>query len=188
MTALMLAQLIDIPVLADDGAVGRVIDAYFDEREWQIRFLLVAKADADAQGSSVVLIPAQLVTGVDPEADQIHVSHFPEAARSVRPDAAVETLRSARCVRGCRVSGWGNSLGETEDAIFETTTWALRYLLVNASSWYVGTHFLVRLELVDELCWEDNALRVAVTRDEILNAPDDEDAEPDLGRAAPNLH
>jgi hypothetical protein len=28
------------PVLADDGAQGRVVDVYLDERDWQIRFLL----------------------------------------------------------------------------------------------------------------------------------------------------
>src|SRR5262249_31863241 len=81
-----LGALLGSPVPAADGTVGSVLDAFFDERSWQIRYLLV-KSSPGARCRAVVC-SSDAVIHVD-EDDGVHIecesSSDPKLAKRLGP-------------------------------------------------------------------------------------------------------
>jgi hypothetical protein len=176
-------ELLGSPVTATHGLVGRVLDAFFDEQSWQIRYLLVETSSAGRD--RIVAFRSEAVVSIDAE-EGLRVEGSP--AFDLKSSERLHCLRSTRAVLDCTVAGWSGSLGTTADALFDEASWALRFLMIDASSWCPGVVVLLRPDLVQEAHWERQSLRVAITRVEVLNMSEADPTEIDTAHAERVLH
>jgi hypothetical protein len=80
-------------------------------------------------------------------------------------------LRSCTAVTDYRIHAADGEIGHVEDFLVDDRTWAIRYLVVNTSNWWVGHRMLVAPQWVDGVNWSDRTVSVDLTRQEVKNAP-----------------
>jgi len=180
-------------IRAIDGTIGRVEDCYFDDRAWVIRHLEV---DAGTWLSSrkVLLSPtsigrsngAEKVLRVALTTEQVKNSPDIDTARPVSRQHEVEAyaragskqrsendphLRSCRAVLRYRVHASNGDVGHVEDMLIDDQTWAIRYLVVNTSNWWLGDRVLIAPQWIQGIRWSDSKVTVRMTRHAIEGAP-----------------
>jgi hypothetical protein len=178
-----LRNLISSSVLAADGSVGRVVDAYVDYRTWTIQYLLVAIAQPTGNREMVCFPGA--ITGVDSHegsivADTLH-------PKDCAPATEHRHIRSARAVLGSAVSGSRGPIGCTEDAIVQADSWVLRFLLLQGVGSCKGAMVLLQPSLIDEVR-EDGSLRIADDNSEVPRIQREDSAAPSRLSHARTLH
>jgi hypothetical protein len=105
---------------------------------------------------------------------------FGDAVRSVGADPF---LRSYQTVKGYAVEARDGEIGHAEGLLIELGSWAVRYLIVNTSNWWMGHAVLVAPAWIDCIHWESECIDVDLTRDAIRHSPAFEaDALPDRQR------
>ena len=62
--------------------------------------------------------------------------------------------------------------------LIDDHSWTIRWVVVDTAKWLPGKKVLVSPEWVDAVAWGDRALRMALTRDQIQNAPAYDPDEP----------
>jgi len=80
-------------------------------------------------------------------------------------------LRSAQVVISNHVHAIDGDIGHVEDLIVDDGTWAIRYLVVNTSNWWVGHQVLVAPRWIDAVSWPEAKVSVGLNRDEISHGP-----------------
>ncbi|MEO8925488.1 MAG: hypothetical protein ABI330_22165, partial [Caldimonas sp.] len=50
-------------------------------------------------------------------------------------------------------------------------TWAIRYLIVNTSNWWVGHKVLISPEWIKDVSWDDRTISIQLTRQAVKEAP-----------------
>ena len=80
-------------------------------------------------------------------------------------------LRSAEEVAGYVIRATDGDLGHVDDFLFSDVSWAIRYLVVDTSNWWFGTHVLVAPEWILDVAWADRSVSVGVTRQQLKDAP-----------------
>lgn len=94
------------------------------------------------------------------------------AARWTAPDTASDVhLRSARVVIGNHVHGSDGEIGHVQDLLVDDHSWAIRYLVVNTSNWWLGHRVLLSPRWVDAVTWPERIVTVGLTRDAISHGP-----------------
>ena len=81
-------------------------------------------------------------------------------------------LRSAQEVRGYHIQGSDESIGHVDDFIVDDQTWAIRYLVIDTSNWWVGKKVLVAPPWVTSVSWEQRNVYVAMSRQAIKDSPE----------------
>jgi hypothetical protein len=102
-----------------------------------------------------------------------------EAARNESEDPH---LRSCRAVMKYHVHASDGDLGHVEGMLIDDETWAIRYLVVNTSNWWLGHQVLIAPQWIDDVSWFDSKVSVKMTRQAIKDAPAYQPATP-LDRA-----
>jgi hypothetical protein len=100
-----------------------------------------------------------------------------ERAREQRLRDQDPHLRSARAVMTYRVHAADGDIGHVEDFLVDVETWALRYLVVSTSNWWMGHKVLVAPQWIHSVDWLDNRVSVDLGREAIQSAPRFENAE-----------
>ena len=59
-----------------------------------------------------------------------------------------------------------------EDLIVDDEIWAIRYLVINTSSWLFGKKVLIAPHWATSLSWEDQRIDVALSRQVIKDSPE----------------
>jgi hypothetical protein len=95
-------------------------------------------------------------------------------------------LRSCNTVTGYHIHATDGDIGHVAGFLVDDQTWAVRYLVVDTSNWWVGHKVLIAPPWIKGVHWSDETVSVDLTRDAIKNAPPyDPDAvwtpEQDLG-------
>ncbi|MEO8037356.1 MAG: PRC-barrel domain-containing protein [Betaproteobacteria bacterium] len=90
-------------------------------------------------------------------------------------------LRSCQAVIGYHIDAEDGEIGHVEDMIFDEDTWAIRYIVVNTSNWWLGHKVLVAPAWITAVRWENETVAVALSRAAIKAAPAYDSAE-DLNR------
>jgi hypothetical protein len=80
-------------------------------------------------------------------------------------------LRSCRVVLRYRVHASKGHVGRVEDILVDDRTWALRYLVVDTSNWWLGHRVLVEPQWIQGISWSDSKVWVRMTRHAIEAAP-----------------
>ena len=87
-------------------------------------------------------------------------------------------LQSTRDARGYAIQARDGEIGSVDDFLIDEHSSTIRWIVVDTGTWLSGKKALVAPEWVDEVAWGDRALRVALTRDQIQNAPEYDPDEP----------
>ncbi len=81
-------------------------------------------------------------------------------------------LRSSGDVIGYYLAATDGDIGHVEDFLVDDTTWAIRYMVVDTSNWWLGKKVLVSPEWITDVDWNNSKLHVDMTREQIKNAPE----------------
>ncbi|MDP9310826.1 MAG: PRC-barrel domain-containing protein [Chloroflexota bacterium] len=80
-------------------------------------------------------------------------------------------LRSTEEVIGYTIQARDGDIGQVDDFLVDDETWTLRYMVVDAGSWWSGKKVLVAPEWIGTISWERSSVVVDLTREMIKGAP-----------------
>ena len=80
-------------------------------------------------------------------------------------------LRSTREVIGYRIHATDGQIGHVEDFIISDEDWVIRYMVIDTRNWLGGRSVLVSPEWVAEIRWQEQEVRVDVSRQRIEDCP-----------------
>jgi len=81
-------------------------------------------------------------------------------------------LRSTLAVTGYDIQAKDGEVGHVEDFIIDDETWAIRYLIVDARSWWAGKMVLVSPRWIKSVSWKESAVFVDLSRATIKQSPE----------------
>jgi hypothetical protein len=91
-------------------------------------------------------------------------------------------LRSAKVMNGYHIHASDGDIGHVEDLLVDDTSWAIRYLVVNTSNWWIGHKVLIAPHDITGVHWSDESVTITLSREAIKAAPP-YDSTDDLNRA-----
>jgi hypothetical protein len=80
-------------------------------------------------------------------------------------------LRSCKAVMKYHVHASDGDIGHVEGVLVDDETWAVRYLIVNTSNWWLGHQVLVAPQWIQQVSWSESKVAVKMTRQQIKDAP-----------------
>ena len=80
-------------------------------------------------------------------------------------------LRSSNAVRRYYVHASDGDLGRVGGFLVEDRSWAIRYLIVNTSNWWLGHEVLIAPLWIDRIDWAECTVSVGLTREAIKRSP-----------------
>ena len=80
-------------------------------------------------------------------------------------------LRSIQKLEGIRILAANQEVGTVEEAYFDDGKWVVRYLVVDTGGWLGGRRVLISPYAVQEIDWQNRALWVNLSRDEVEGSP-----------------
>ena len=90
--------------------------------------------------------------------------------RPGEPDADVH-LRSAKEVTGYHIEGTDGAIGHVKDFMLDDESWAIQYMVIETSNWWVGKSVLIAPQWTSRISWLDRKVYVDMTRAAIKNSP-----------------
>jgi sporulation protein YlmC with PRC-barrel domain len=80
-------------------------------------------------------------------------------------------LRSCKAVVGYHVHAKDGDLGHISEMLVDEETWAIRYLVVDTSNWWMGQKVLVPPQWMTAISWDESKIEIDLTRETIKNSP-----------------
>ena len=80
-------------------------------------------------------------------------------------------LRSSKVVLTYNVEASDGDIGHVEDMLVDEETWAIRYIVVNTSNWWLGHQVLIAPQWIQDVRWSDDTVSVNLTRQAVKDAP-----------------
>jgi PRC-barrel domain len=80
-------------------------------------------------------------------------------------------LRSCKEVMSYRIEALDGGIGHVEGLLIDEETWAIRYLIVETSNWWLGHQVLISPQFIREVRWTDNTVAINATRQTLKDAP-----------------
>jgi sporulation protein YlmC with PRC-barrel domain len=129
------------------------------------------------------LTPSMMLTDGSYGGPHADGSRAQSACDSTEPGAPLDRegdphLRSCKSVMTYHIEASDGGVGHVENALIDEDTWAIRYLIVDTSNWWLGHRVLVAPQWIREVRWSDNTVVVAATRQAIKDAPPYDQATP----------
>jgi hypothetical protein len=160
-----------------DGTIGHVQDLYFDEKAWVVRYLVVATGAWLAK--RIALIPPAALNGLHWTRKRLSTSLTKAQVRrdldsSIEKPASrppVLQLHSSNDVMNYHVHARDGHIGQVRGVLVEDETWAIRYLIVSTSDWWIGSQVLVATQWIDDVNWFSSNVTVDVACETLKNAP-----------------
>ena len=87
-------------------------------------------------------------------------------------------LRSCKSVVGHTIHATDGDIGHVQGMLVDDETWALRYLVVDTSNWWLGHKVLIVPQWVQDISWTDSKVSVNLSRQAIQDAPSYDSAAP----------
>jgi len=81
-------------------------------------------------------------------------------------------LRSTHAVTGHHIQAKDGEIGHVEDFIIDDETWAIRYMVVDTSNWWMGKKILLSPLWIERVGWEESKVFVNLSRETIKLAPE----------------
>lgn len=218
---------------ARDGEIGTIKDAYFDDRHWTLRYLVVTTGGW-MSGRSVLILPQALravswdkqrldvdltreqisnAPGIEfdkPVSRQHETAYFDyhgypyywagpawsglgtlgganiaaaAIAERERRESRSEKeqgdphLRSADEVYRYAINAADGEIGAVKDFLFDESTWALRYFVVDTRKWLPGRKVLISTDWIEQVNWSSETVDVAMSREEVRASPEYDPSE-----------
>jgi hypothetical protein len=80
-------------------------------------------------------------------------------------------LRSCNAVTGYHIHATDGDIGHVSGFLVDDDTWAIRYLVIDTSNWWVGHKVLIAPSWIKGVHWSDQTVSVDLRRQSIKNAP-----------------
>jgi sporulation protein YlmC with PRC-barrel domain len=100
--------------------------------------------------------------------EQTANAHAMAAARLLDQDPH---LRSCNAVVGYHIEASDGEIGHVQGLLVDEESWAIRYLVVNTSNWWLGHNVLVAPQWIKGVNWFDQTVSIDLTRDALKQAP-----------------
>ncbi len=91
-----------------------------------------------------------------------------ESARHEQEDPH---LRSCNAVIGYHIHASDGDIGHVAGMLIDEQTWAVRYLVLDTSNWWVGHQVLIAPQWIKSVNWSDETVAISMTRQAIKDAP-----------------
>jgi hypothetical protein len=90
-----------------------------------------------------------------------------------RPQAAHKNphLRSGNAVMRYYVHASDGDIGHVQGFLVDENAWAIRYLIVNTSNWWLGHEVLIAPEWINDVYWAESKVNVNLTRAAVKSSP-----------------
>ncbi|MBE0473600.1 PRC-barrel domain-containing protein [Rhodoferax sp.] len=80
-------------------------------------------------------------------------------------------LRSCEAGVGYHIHATDGEVGHVEGFLIDDETWAIRYLVVNTSNWWLGHKVLIAPQWIGGVHWSDELVTVDLNREAVKAAP-----------------
>lgn len=80
-------------------------------------------------------------------------------------------LRSCNAIIGYQLHATDGDLGHVAGMLVDDETWAIRYLIVSTSNWWLGHKVLIAPQWITGVRWSDQSVTVDLNRDRVKAAP-----------------
>ena len=80
-------------------------------------------------------------------------------------------LRSCKVVIGYHIRATDGDIGHVSGMLYDAETWAIRYLIVDTSNWWLGHKVLIAPQWIRGMQWADQTVSVDLTRAAVKAAP-----------------
>lgn len=80
-------------------------------------------------------------------------------------------LRSCKAVIGYRIESADGEIGHVTGLLVDEETWAIRYMIVNTSSWWFGHQVLIAPQWINDLRWAEQLVSVHLTQQAVKTSP-----------------
>ena len=81
-------------------------------------------------------------------------------------------LRSTEEVKGYDIQATDGSIGSVQDFIFDDSSWAMRYLVIDTRNWWPGGRkVLIGVHWAHHIDWGSKQLQVRLTREQVKSSP-----------------
>ncbi len=94
-----------------------------------------------------------------------------EQAKAKRHENDDLNLRSCEEVIGYHIDATDGDIGHIKGLLVDEETWAIRYLIVNTSHWWLGHEVLIASEWLQNVSWAEKTVSVNLTRQAVKDAP-----------------
>jgi hypothetical protein len=122
-----------------------------------------------------------------------------QAHRGVEPAAAQGSaaaqgrfddshLRSGNGVMRYYVHATDGDIGHVDGLLIDEKSWAIRYIVVNTSNWWLGHQVIISPQWIDEVSWAESTVSVDLTRQAIKDSPPYDVALPPDREQEANIH
>jgi hypothetical protein len=80
-------------------------------------------------------------------------------------------LRSGNAITSYDIHATDGDIGHVQGILIDERSWAIRYLIVNTSNWWLGHQVLIAPQWIEGVSWEDRRVSVSLTRDAVRSSP-----------------
>ncbi|MCY7305279.1 MAG: PRC-barrel domain containing protein, partial [Rhodoferax sp.] len=80
-------------------------------------------------------------------------------------------LRSCNAVKGYHIEATDGEIGHVAGYLIDDETWAVRYLIVDTSNWWVGHQMLIAPQWITGVHWSNETVSVNLSRAAVKDAP-----------------
>ena len=155
---------------AEDGEVGSVDDLYFDESDWDVRYLVV-NTRRWIPGRKYLVSPIAIDRANTLEGD-IRVDLTREQIAACPAADEATTLRSSAQVIGWGIEATDGEVGSVADFVIDDETWEITDVLVDTRRWLPGKLLLISPQVIERIDWPRKKVRLRLARGDILSAPE----------------
>ncbi|MFT5390438.1 MAG: hypothetical protein ACI8PT_000623 [Gammaproteobacteria bacterium] len=120
--------------------------------------------------------PGMMITGTGalasaPDATEPSVQEAYASAEEARHQDDDLHLRSCKAVMDYHIDATDGDIGHVEGLLIDEQTWAIRYMIVNTSNWWLGHQVLIAPQWIKNVSWADATVSVELTRQAVKDAP-----------------
>jgi sporulation protein YlmC with PRC-barrel domain len=174
-------------IVARDGPIGFIVDLYFDDARWTVRYLVVDTGRTMPQREvlvpSAALVPPRGHGSVGVALTRAEVERCADADTALpvwrqhelsyaARAASDPHLRSSDIVSGCNVEAQDGGVGHVADFMLDAKEWTIAGLLVDTANWLPGgKQVLLGPQAVERIDWPYHKLHARLTRKAIRELP-----------------
>ncbi len=92
-------------------------------------------------------------------------------AEAVRHQDDDPHLRSCKAVTSYSIQATDGDIGHVQGLLVEEETWAIRYIVVDTSNWWLGHKVIIAPQWIQNVGWAEAAVSVSLTRQAVKDAP-----------------
>jgi hypothetical protein len=122
------------------------------------------------------VIPGMMMPGYDGATAAPHVDRLEREAASTRADVEVHGdedihLRSCSAVMDYHIVATDGEIGHVQGLLVDEESWAIRYMIVNTSNWWLGHQVLIAPQWIKDVRWSGATVTVDQSRQAVKDAP-----------------